>query len=97
MYSECYTFLVRNTFQLFCTTLIINERELDCVVFPIKKMQCVYPCQYDELQRVSAKDVEELATIREEKRTLSTTVENLRSELNQLQSKVKYLFLSSSV
>ena len=73
-------------------------RQLDCAVFPVKKMKsCVYPCQYDELQKMSAKDVEELATIREDKRTLSMTVENLRSELSQLQSKVKYFFLSSSV
>lgn len=53
----------------------------------------LYSSKYDELQRVSAKDVEELATIREEKRTLSTTVENLRSELNQLQSKNESLVL----
>lgn len=40
---------------------------------------------------MSAKDVEELSSVREEKRTLSMTVENLKSELSQLQSKVKYL------
>ena len=44
--------------------------------------------QYDELQKMSAMDVEELSTIREENRTLSMTVENLKSELSQLQSKV---------
>lgn len=45
---------------------------------------------------MSAKDVEELTVIREEKRTLSITVENLKSDLSQLQSKVKYLPLVSS-
>ena len=44
--------------------------------------------KYDELQRMNAKDLEELTLIREEKRTLSITVENIKSELNQLQSKV---------
>ena len=38
-----------------------------------------------------SKGVEELSSIKEEKRTLSMTVENLKSELSQLQSKVKYL------
>ena len=37
---------------------------------------------------MSAKDVEELSIIREEKRTLSMTVENVKSELSQLQSRV---------
>ena len=37
---------------------------------------------------MSAKDVEDLALIREEKRTLSITIENIKSELNQLHSKV---------
>ena len=37
---------------------------------------------------MNAKDLEELTLIREEKRTLSITVENIKSELNQLQSKV---------
>ena len=41
---------------------------------------------------MSAKDVEELQIIREEKRTLSTTVENLKSELSQLESKVKLIY-----
>ena len=45
---------------------------------------------------MSAKDVEELTVIREEKRTLSITVENLKSDLSQLQSKVEYLPLFSS-
>ena len=44
---------------------------------------------------MSAKDVEELTVIREEKRTLSITVENLKSDLSQLQSKVEYLPLVS--
>ena len=44
--------------------------------------------QYDELQKMSEKDIEELSIIREEKRTLSMTVENLKSELSQLQAKV---------
>ena len=35
-----------------------------------------------------AKNAEELATVREEKRTLSMTVENLKSELSQWNSKV---------
>lgn len=38
---------------------------------------------------MSEKDVEQLSTVREEKRTLSMTVENLKSELSQLQAKVK--------
>ena len=37
---------------------------------------------------MSAKDVEELSIIKEEKRTLSMTVENVKSELSQLQSRV---------
>ena len=41
---------------------------------------------------MSAKDVEELQIIREEKRTLSTTVESLKSELSQLESKVKLIY-----
>ena len=45
---------------------------------------------------MSAKDVEELTVIREEKRTLSITVENLKSDLSQLQSKVEYLALFST-
>ena len=45
---------------------------------------------------MSAKDVEELTVIREEKRTLSITVENLKSDLSQWQSKVEYLPLVSS-
>ena len=50
--------------------------------------------QYDELQKMSAKDVEELSIIREEKRTLSMTVENVKSELSQLQSRVfKNIFI----
>ena len=44
--------------------------------------------QYDELQKMSARDVEELSIIKEEKRTLSMTVENVKSELSQLQSRV---------
>lgn len=48
--------------------------------------------KYDELQRMNAKDLEELTLIREEKRTLSITVENIKSELNQLQSKV-YIYV----
>lgn len=47
----------------------------------------LYGAKYDELQRMNAKDLEELTLIREEKRTLSITVENIKSELNQLQSK----------
>lgn len=43
---------------------------------------------------MSEKDVEQLSTVREEKRTLSMTVENLKSELSQLQAKVKlYSFI----
>lgn len=50
--------------------------------------------QYDELQKMSAKDVEELSIIREEKRTLSMTVENVKSELSQLQARVfKTIFI----
>ena len=41
---------------------------------------------------MNAKDLEELTLIREEKRTLSITVENIKSELNQLQSKV-YIYV----
>ena len=37
---------------------------------------------------MSARDVEELSIIKEEKRTLSMTVENVKSELSQLQSRV---------
>ena len=37
---------------------------------------------------MSSKDVEELSIIREEKRTLSMTVDNVKSELSQLQSRV---------
>lgn len=47
----------------------------------------LYGAKYDELQRMNAKDVEELTLIREEKRNLSITIENIKSELNQLQSK----------
>ena len=42
---------------------------------------------------MSSKDIEELSIIKEEKRSLSMTVENLRSELSQLQSKVYKNFL----
>ena len=41
---------------------------------------------------MSSKDLEELTLVREERRTLSITVENLKSELNQLKSKVIKLF-----
>lgn len=47
----------------------------------------LYSSKYDELLKMSSKDIEELSTIKEEKRSLSMTVENLRSELSQLQSK----------
>ncbi|CAH3169321.1 unnamed protein product [Porites lobata] len=53
----------------------------------------LYSSKYDELQKMSAKDVEELTVIREEKRTLSITVENLKSDLSQLQSKNASLIL----
>ena len=39
---------------------------------------------------MSDKDCEELRTIREEKRMLSMTVENMKSEMTQVQAKVKY-------
>ena len=39
-----------------------------------------------------AKNAEELATVREGKRNLSMTVENLKSELGQWKSKVMYNF-----
>ncbi|KAL9986450.1 hypothetical protein ACROYT_G000603 [Oculina patagonica] len=47
--------------------------------------------KYDELQKMYAKIAEELSTVQEEKRTLSMTVENLKSELSQWQSKYEEL------
>ncbi|XP_067046476.1 lamin-B1-like [Acropora muricata] len=53
----------------------------------------LYSSKYDELHKMSSKDLEELTLVREERRTLSITVENLRSELNQLKSKNDTLML----
>lgn len=53
----------------------------------------LYSSKYDELQKMSAKDLEELSVVREDKRTLSITVENLKSDLHQLQSKNDSLVL----
>ncbi|XP_015765214.1 PREDICTED: lamin-B1-like [Acropora digitifera] len=53
----------------------------------------LYSSKYDELHKMSSKDLEELTLVREERRALSITVENLRSELNQLKSKNDTLLL----
>lgn len=53
----------------------------------------LYSSKYDELHKMSSKDLEELTLVREERRSLSITVENLRSELNQLKSKNDTLML----
>ena len=59
----------------------------------------IYQEKLQEVRDSFAKEFEELKTVREEKSFLSKKVENLKSELSQLQSKVGhfYIFILKSV
>jgi len=59
-----------------------------------EEMDQRYIYEYDELKKKCAKYVEELKFVKEEKRKLSITVENLSSDLSKLQSKNASLVLT---